>query len=72
MQRIIIVFSFNINGEVKVLDNLNVTGRVYYSNTRTHSSPFGTDVSFFRNASLAPTAKIILRMDHMLPVRNGG
>ena len=51
-------FSFNINGEVKVLDNLNVTGRVYYSNTRTHSSPFGTDVSFFRNASLAPTAKI--------------
>lgn len=39
-------FSFNINGEVKVLDNLNVTGRVYYSNTRTHSSPFGTDVSF--------------------------
>ncbi|WP_233564406.1 MULTISPECIES: TonB-dependent receptor [Parabacteroides] len=51
-------FSFNINGEVQVLDNLNVTGRVYYSNTRTHTSPFNSAVSFYRNASLAPTAKI--------------
>lgn len=60
-------FSFNMNGKVQVLKNLSVMGRVLYSNTRTHTSPFNTAVSFYRNAGLSPTAKVYFEDGSLAP-----
>jgi TonB-linked SusC/RagA family outer membrane protein len=49
--------SFNLNGDIKIRDNLSVFSRILYSNAN-NNVPYGnTDVVFYRNAGLAPTAK---------------
>lgn len=59
--------SFDLNGELKVRDNLKFFGRVIYSNSRQRNSPFGTDVTFYRSAGLAPTAKLYFEDGTLAP-----
>ena len=49
--------SFNLNGDIKVRNNLSIFSRVLYSRSA-DNTPYGsTAVTFYRNAGLAPTAK---------------
>lgn len=50
--------SFDINGEIKARENLSIYGGVRYSNSKQKNPSFGTDVTFYRSAGLAPTAKL--------------
>lgn len=50
--------SFNLNGSVKLLDNLDVTGRTIYSNSKTNRSPLSDAITFYRNVGMPPTTKI--------------
>lgn len=63
-------YSFNMNGNVKVLDNLNVSGRVLYSNSKTNNSPLADNVTFYRNAGMPPTTKIRFEDGRLAPGAN--
>ena len=62
--------SFNLNGNVKVLDNLNISGRALYSNSKTNASPLNAAVTFFRNAGMPPTTKIYFEDGTLAPGAN--
>ena len=48
----------NLSSTLQATDWLSFSGRVIYSDSKTHNSPFGTNVTFYRSAGLAPTAKV--------------
>lgn len=50
--------TFNLNGDIKVKDNLSVYGRVLYTYNTTNTTGQSTAVTFYRSAGLAPTTKI--------------
>lgn len=64
--------SFDLNGELKVLDNLKVFARVLYSNSKQRNSPFGTNITFYRSAGLAPTGKVYFEDGTLAPGTNSG
>lgn len=64
--------SFDLNGELKVKDNLKVFGRVIYSNSKQRNSPFATSVTFYRSAGLAPTGKVYFEDGSLAPGTNSG
>ena len=49
--------SFSLNGSIQATERLAFSGRVQYSDSKTDNSPYGTDVTFYRHATLPPTAK---------------
>lgn len=51
-------YNVDLNGTLQVNDKINVFGRVQYSNSSQKNSSFGTDVTFYRSAGLAPTGKV--------------
>lgn len=62
--------SFNVNGDIKVRDNLKVFSRVLYSRA-SNNLPYGsTAVTFYRNAGLAPTAKYKFEDGSLAPGTN--
>jgi TonB-linked SusC/RagA family outer membrane protein len=64
--------SFDLNGELKVRDNLKLFGRVLYSNAAQRNSPFSTAVTFYRSAGLAPTGKVYFEDGTLAPGTNSG
>ncbi|MGN6494273.1 MAG: SusC/RagA family TonB-linked outer membrane protein [Agriterribacter sp.] len=64
--------SFDLNGELKVRDNLKVFGRVMYSNSKQNNSPFNTATTFYRSAGLAPTGKVYFEDGTIAPGTNSG
>lgn len=64
--------SFDLNGELKIRDNLKIFGRVLYSNSSQRNSPFNTAVTFYRSAGLAPTGKIYFEDGSLAPGTNNG
>jgi TonB-linked SusC/RagA family outer membrane protein len=61
--------SFNMNGSYKVKDNLNITGRLQYSN-RTNKTVANLANLFYRSASLPGTAKYRFEDGTMAPGQN--
>lgn len=59
--------TFNLNGELKVKDNLSVFGRVLYTYNTTNTTGQSTAVTFYRSAGLAPTAKIYFEDGTLAP-----
>lgn len=59
--------SFNLNGEIKVRDNLSFYGRVIFSNSQQNTPNAGTNVVFYRSAGLAPTAKFMFEDGTIAP-----
>ncbi len=64
--------SFDLNGELKVKDNLSFFGRVMYSNSQQNNSPATTAETFYRSAGLAPTAKLYFEDGTLAPGTNSG
>ncbi len=64
--------SFNLNGDIKVKDNLSFFSRVLYSNSHNNTPYSGTNVTFYRNAGLAPTAKFTFEDGSLAPGTNSG
>lgn len=64
--------SFDLNGELKVRENLKVFGRLIYSNSRQNNSPFNTATTFYRSAGLAPTGKVYFEDGSLAPGTNSG
>ena len=64
--------SFDLNGELRVRDNLKLFGRVLYSNSAQRNSPFSTSVTFYRSAGLAPTGKVYFEDGTLAPGTNSG
>lgn len=65
-------FSFNLNGSVKVFDNLKVSGRALYSSSNIKGSTFAPNITFYRSAGLAPTAKVYFEDGTLSPGANSG
>lgn len=64
--------SFNLNGDIKVRDNLSFFSRVMFSKS-VSNTPYGsTAVTFYRNAGLAPTAKYKFEDGTLAPGTNNG
>ena len=64
--------SFNLNGDIKVKENLSVFSRVMFSKS-VQNTPYGsTAVTFYRNAGLAPTAKYKFEDGTLAPGTNNG
>lgn len=61
--------SFNLNGSYKVKDNLNITGRLQYSN-RTQKTVASLANLFYRSASLPGTAKYRFEDGTIAPGQN--
>jgi TonB-linked SusC/RagA family outer membrane protein len=61
--------SFNLNGSYKVKDNLNIIGRLQYSN-RTNKTVANNANLFYRSASLPGTAKYRFEDGSMAPGQN--
>jgi TonB-linked SusC/RagA family outer membrane protein len=59
--------SFNLSGTLKAGDNLEFNGRVLYSTSSTNASPYGDNVTFYRSAGLAPTAKVYFEDGTLAP-----
>jgi TonB-linked SusC/RagA family outer membrane protein len=64
--------SFNLNGDIKVTDNLSFFSRVLYSKSSNNTPYSGTNVTFYRNAGLAPTAKYTFEDGSLAPGTNNG
>ncbi len=64
--------SFDLNGELKILNNLKFFGRVLYSNSNQRNSPFNTATTFYRSAGLAPTGKVYFEDGSLAPGTNSG
>lgn len=62
--------SFNLNGDIKVKDNLSFFSRVLFSSAHDNAPYSGSDVTFFRNAGLAPTAKFTFEDGSLAPGTN--
>ncbi len=59
--------SFNLNGDIKVKDNLSFFSRVIFSSSHNDAPYAGGDITFFRNAGLAPTAKYTFEDGSLAP-----
>ncbi len=59
--------TFNLNGDIKVKDNLSIYGRVLYTYNTTNTTGQSTAVTFYRSAGLAPTAKIYFEDGTLAP-----
>ncbi|MBI1301095.1 MAG: SusC/RagA family TonB-linked outer membrane protein [Alphaproteobacteria bacterium] len=59
--------TFNLNGDIKVKDNLSVFGRVLYTYNTTNTTGQSTAVTFYRSAGLAPTTKIFFEDGTLAP-----
>lgn len=59
--------SINLNGDIKVKDNLSFFSRVLFSSSHDDNPYAGTDITFFRNAGLAPTAKFTFEDGSLAP-----
>jgi TonB-linked SusC/RagA family outer membrane protein len=59
--------TFNLNGDIKVKDNLSVYGRVLYTYNTTNTTGQSTAVTFYRSAGLAPTTKIYFEDGTLAP-----
>ncbi|GAA4447469.1 TonB-dependent receptor [Ravibacter arvi] len=64
--------SFELNGDLKVRDNLKFFGRVIYSNSQQRNSAFSTAITFYRSAGLAPTGKLYFEDGTLAPGTNNG
>jgi TonB-linked SusC/RagA family outer membrane protein len=64
--------SFDLNGELKVQDNLSFLGRVLYSSSNQKNSSFNTATTFYRSAGLAPTGKVYFEDGTLAPGTNSG
>lgn len=63
-------YNVDLNGSLRVNDRVNVFGRVQFSNSRQKNSAFGTDVTFYRSAGLAPTGKVYFEDGTLAPGTN--
>ncbi len=63
-------YNLDLNGQLEVNDKLSVFGRVNFSNASQKNSSFGTDVTFYRSAGLAPTAKVYFEDGTLAPGTN--
>lgn len=59
--------TFNLNGDIKVKDNLTVYGRVLYTYNTTNTTGQSTAITFYRSAGLAPTTKIFFEDGTLAP-----
>ncbi|WP_114748427.1 SusC/RagA family TonB-linked outer membrane protein [Pleomorphovibrio marinus] len=59
--------TFNLNGDIKVKDNLSVYGRLLYTYNTTNTTGQSSAVTFYRSAGLAPTAKIYFEDGTLAP-----
>jgi TonB-linked SusC/RagA family outer membrane protein len=59
--------TFNLNGDIQVKDNLRFFGRVLYTYSNSNTTGESTANTFYRNASLPPTAKIYFEDGTMAP-----
>ena len=50
--------SFDLKGSYQATNWLNISGSVNYSESNTHDSPLGYDVTFYRSVAVPPTAKV--------------
>lgn len=64
--------SFNLNGTLKVKDNLSFFGRLLYSNSKQNNPGTGYDVTFYRSAGLPNTAKYEFEDGTLAPGINSG
>lgn len=64
--------SFNLNGDIKVKDNLSFFSRVMFSKSLTNTPYGSTAVTFYRNAGLAPAAKYKFEDGTLAPGTNNG
>lgn len=64
--------TFNLNGDIKVRDNLSVFGRVMYAYSTTNTTGESTAITFYRSAGLPPTAKIRFEDGTLAPGTNSG
>ncbi|QNL52451.1 TonB-dependent receptor [Olivibacter sp. SDN3] len=62
--------SFNLNGNLKVRDNLSFSGRALYSNSKQNVPSTSTAETFYRSAGLAPTAKFTFEDGTLAPGTN--
>jgi TonB-linked outer membrane protein, SusC/RagA family len=65
-------YNVDLNGQLEVNNKLTVFGRVNFSNASQKNSSFGTDVTFYRSAGLAPTAKVYFEDGTLAPGTNSG
>lgn len=63
-------YNVDLNGQLEVNNKLTVFGRVNFSNASQKNSSFGTDVTFYRSAGLAPTAKVYYEDGTLAPGTN--
>lgn len=63
-------YNVDLNGQLEVNNKLTVFGRVNFSNASQKNSSFGTDVTFYRSAGLAPTAKVYFEDGSLAPGTN--
>lgn len=63
-------YNVDLNGQLEVNNKLTVFGRVNFSNASQKNSSFGTDVTFYRSAGLAPTAKVYFEDGTLAPGTN--
>ncbi|MFC5409291.1 SusC/RagA family TonB-linked outer membrane protein [Larkinella bovis] len=62
--------SLNMSGELKVRDNLKITSSAIYSRASNNEPYSSTAVIFYRNAGLAPTAKLYFEDGTLAPGTN--
>jgi TonB-linked SusC/RagA family outer membrane protein len=64
--------TFNLNGDIKLKDNMSIFGRVLYAYSTTNTTGESTAVTFYRSAGLAPTAKMTFEDGTLAPGTNAG
>jgi TonB-linked SusC/RagA family outer membrane protein len=64
--------SFNLNGSYKIRDNINVFGRVYYTNATSNASFLADQLVFLRYAGLPPTTKYTFEDGTLAPGASQG
>jgi TonB-linked SusC/RagA family outer membrane protein len=64
--------SFNLNGDIKLNDNMSFFSKVLFSRSSDNTPYSATAQTFYRNAGLAPTAKYTYEDGSMAPGTNNG
>ncbi len=64
--------SFNLNGSYKIKDNINVFGRVYYTNSTSNTAYLADQLIFLRSTGLPRTAKYTFEDGSLAPGQQQG
>lgn len=64
--------SFNLNGTYQIKDNINVFGRVYYTNSTSNTAYLADQLIFLRYAGLPATAKYTFEDGSLAPGQQQG